>query len=125
MKTKTPATIADLKFNYTFTGYENCDDLHAKEARFKRQNKSLLKFKIKCQDYKFLVNNSEFYIYASSSLSPIESFMEWVNYQLHFHQGLLPKKLVKFELVEENTFRIHLEEVKTKTVKAVKPAVKK
>lgn len=123
--TKQPETIADLSFKYTFTTYEN-DNLFDKERRFKKQNKSLLKYKIKYQDYKFLIDDSEFEVYASNSTRPIESFIEWINYKLSYLPNLiLPKKLVKFELVEENTFRIHLEEVKTKTVKAVKPAVKK
>jgi hypothetical protein len=116
---KQPQTIADLSFNYTFTSYEN-DNLFDKEKRFKRQNKSLLKYKIKYQDYKFLINNSEFEVYASGSTRPIESFIEWLNYKLSYLPNLtLPKKLTRFELVEENTFRIHLEEVKPKVVKSV------
>ena len=112
--TKQPETIADLSFKYTFTTYEN-DNLFDKERRFKKQNKSLLKYKIKYQDYKFLIDDSEFEVYASNSTRPIESFIEWINYKLSYLPNLiLPKKLVKFELVEKNTFRIHLEEVKSK-----------
>ena len=112
--TKQPETIADLSFKYTFTTYEN-DNLFDKERRFKTQNKSLLKYKIKYQDYKFLIDDSEFEVYASNSTRPIESFIEWINYKLSYLPNLiLPKKLVKFELVEKNTFRIHLEEVKSK-----------
>lgn len=93
-----------------FTNYDN-ESLFQKEAKFKKQNKSLLKYKIKCQDYRFLVNDSQFSICAANMLRPIESFIEWINYNLSRHESL-PKKLLKFELVEENTFRIHLEELK-------------
>ena len=124
MKNKTPTTIADLKFNWTLTNYET-ESLSDKVAAFRKQNKSLLKYKIQYRDYKFLVDDDYFYVYSCGSLTAIESFIEYINYKLSYFTKLLPKKLVKFELVEENTFRIHLEEVKTKTVKAVKPAVKK
>lgn len=124
MKNKTPTTIADLKFNLTLTNYET-ESLSDKVAAFRKQNKSLLKYKIQYRDYKFLVDDDYFYVYHSSSLTAIDYFIEYINYKLSYFAKLLPKKLVKFELVEENTFRIHLEEVKTKPVRAVKPAVKK
>lgn len=54
MSKANPKTIADLKFNWTFIGYEN-DSLYDKEERFENQNKSLLKYKIKYGEYKFLV----------------------------------------------------------------------
>jgi hypothetical protein len=110
MKNKTPSTIADLKFNFVFTNYET-ESLTDKEVRFKKQNKSLLKYKIQYREYKFLVNDvRSFYTYGSS----IESFIESINYKLNFlgAENFLPKKLTRFELVEENTFRIILEEVK-------------
>jgi hypothetical protein len=123
---KQPKTIADLKFNWTFDHYEN-ENLFAKEAKFKKQNKSLLKYKIRCQNYKFLVNNLEFWVYNSGAISQIESFIEEINYKLSYIYGkkILPKKLTKFELVEENTFRIHLEEVPAIKPKSVKPSLKK
>lgn len=112
MKNKTPATIADLSFKYTFTNYES-ESLSDKVAKFRKQNKSLLKYKIQHRDYKFLVNDDHFCVYSCGSLTAIESFIEFINYKLSYFTKLLPKKLVKFELVEKNTFRIHLEEVKS------------
>lgn len=106
---KQPETIADLKINWIFAEYEN-DSMFAKEARFRTQNKSLLKYKIKRDDYTFLVNDSVFYVHASNSYSSIDSFIEEINFKLAFNSCHLPKKLTRFELVAENTFRIHLEE---------------
>jgi hypothetical protein len=122
MKNKIPSTIADLKFNFVFTNYK-IDTIPDKEAKFRKQNKSLLNYKIQHRDYKFLVNDEHFYVCAS--LPAIDSFIEYINHKLNYSTNLLPKKLTRFELVEENTFRIHLEEVPVTKPKAVKPAVKK
>lgn len=119
MKNKIPTTIADLRFDYVFTNYEN-ESCFQKEERFRKQNKSLLKYKIQYRDYKFLVGDSYFYVYGDGSIASIESFIEYINYKVNYYEKRLPKKLVKFELVEENTFRIHLEEVKPKVTKAIK-----
>ncbi len=110
MSKNKPKTIADLTINWTFVGYEN-DSIYDKEERFENQNKSLLKYKIKYGEYKFLVNDDHFIIYGASVLESLKSFIEYVNYKLSY-LITLPKKLVRFELVEENTFRIHLEEIK-------------
>jgi len=78
-----PQTIADLKFNWIFTDYDN-ESLDQKEARFKKQNKSLLKYKIQRQDYRFLVNDSQFTICTYDLIQPVESFIEGINFKLSY-----------------------------------------
>lgn len=109
-----PQTIADLKINWTFKPeYKGID---TGRETFKSLNPSL-NYKIKKDLYTFVASDCNFCVklgeYDNNS---IDSFIEQVDYEFRLNYKcdlfVLPKKLLKFELVEENTFRIHLEEVK-------------
>lgn len=111
-----PQTIADLKINWTFEPeYKGID---TGRETFKSLNPSL-NYKIKKDLYTFLVSDYNFRIQLGNyDNNSIDSFIEQVDYEFRLNYKcdlfVLPKKLLKFELVEENTFRIHLEEVTKK-----------
>jgi hypothetical protein len=107
LKTK-PQTIADLKINYTFTDYESVNEgFSKKHERFRKANKSLLKYKIKQCNYIFHLNNLVFDFYNRSSLTELPDFIEWINFELVYRKIKMPLTLDRFELLSENTFRIH------------------
>lgn len=101
-------TIADLEINYTFTDYYNGNEIEEKIFRFKKDNQKLFDIKIKSGEYDFLVDDTYFIINACS-FNNIALFIEFINFKLWINSIKLPRKLIKFELISENTFRIHLE----------------
>lgn len=112
MTNKKPETIADLDINYIFTDYRKHlhEDIIEKRKKFVKDNKSLVKLQIKPATYQFLVNNHNFladvFIYKD-----IADFIEYLNWKMYITDIIkLPQKLIKFELISENTFRIHLED---------------
>jgi hypothetical protein len=105
---KQPQTIADLKINYTFTDYVSDNDvISAKIERFSKDNKSLLKYKIKPQVYTFHINSLSFNFHVIGKKVSFPEFMEWLNFELVYNNIPTPIKLDRFELIAENTFRIH------------------
>lgn len=106
---KQPQTIADLKINYTFTDYKSKNDgIFKKHERFRKANKSLLKYSIKQRDYTFHLGEVVFNFYNCSYLTRLPEFIEWLNFELVNREVKLPLKLDRFELLSENTFRIHV-----------------
>ena len=114
MKKKQPKnakTIADLRIIWNFD-YDPSDSVSDRQCRFERLNPDLVHLKIKCNNYTFLSNTEslqfdfEDYYGANSNSVPISSFIEAITWKFHF--GLLKNvKLDHFELISENTFRVH------------------
>jgi len=114
MKKKQPKnakTIADLKIVWNFD-YDPNESVSDRQCRFERLNPDLVHLKIKCGNYVFLSNaeSLQFYFedYYGVNLDSVSiaSFIEVITWKFHF--GLLKNvKLDRFELVSENTFRVH------------------
>lgn len=107
MSKSKPETIVNLKINWVFSDYDENETITVKQDRFKNENKSLLKYSIKKNKYIFLVDDA--IIEFSIGRTSITSFIEWLNFELVYYKIELPRKLIKFELISDNTFRIYLE----------------
>lgn len=108
MSNPNPQTIADLKINYTFTDYKSAkDNIFKKHERFRKANKSLLKYNLAQRDYTFHLDELVFNFYNCSALTKLPEFIEWLNFELGHRKVQMPLKLDHFELISENTFRIH------------------
>lgn len=110
-KPETAKTIADLKIIWNFD-YDPNESVSDRQCRFERLNRNLAGLKIKRSNYTFLSNNEslqfnfEDYYGVNLDSVPIASFIEAITWKFYF--GLLKNvKLDHFELVSENTFRIH------------------
>ena len=106
MSKTNPQTIADLSISYTFTDYESGDSITQKQQRLSKDNKDLVKYKIKGRNYTFHVNDSVFDF--DNRLTSFVEFIEWINFELVYLKIPLPLELDRFELLSENTFRIHV-----------------
>jgi hypothetical protein len=104
MKRK-PQTIADLKINLTFDYWKNI--IHQLELDFLKLNPTLADYKIAKGKYQFLIKNKWLTAYSGGSQS-LSNFISWLHYQICFCNFKLPLKLVRFELVSKNKFKIHV-----------------
>lgn len=107
MKTK-PQTIADLKFNWTFDF--KWKNIRTIREMFETLNPNILKYKIKRGNYEFQIDNVTTHFYADNN-TPLSYLIDHLDIDLvdriEFKDKLL-LKLVKFELIAENTFKIHV-----------------
>jgi hypothetical protein len=109
MSKNNPKTIADLKINYTFTDYESENEgIFKKHERFKKANKSILKYTVAPRTYTFHLGELVFDFYNNAYLTDLPRFIEWLNFELVDREVQMPLKLDHFELLSENTFRIHI-----------------
>jgi hypothetical protein len=103
MSKNNPKTIADLDFNWTFypshlSSIETID-------KFQKLNSKLSPYRIKEGTYCFVIGNNKFEVYCFYS-RPIEYFFEDIVYfSVQFIHS--PLNLDYFQLIAENTFRIH------------------
>ena len=124
-----PKTSADLKFNWIFDlEYKTVEET---KAQFEKLNSNLVKYKIKSGKYKFICKayqsgpyrsggNIEFndlVIWFHVTVSePLSHLIDSINYRLHLNLrqsgNFKPLKLLKFELISETEFKIHVEESK-------------
>lgn len=100
MKNSKPKTIADLKFNWKFG-----TDITV-ESKFQQLNPKLIDFRIKEGNYQFIIGDRKFEVDCFYSRPIRYFFQDIVELSADFIHG--PSKLVKFELIAENTFRIHV-----------------
>lgn len=101
-----PKTIADLTFNWIFNEtndryfYDNVIKL------FMDLNPDLINYRVKKGEYSFNFKGAEFSFYSPGQTLP--DFFEDINYHLC---GFLNEndsvKLIGFELINDNTFKIH------------------
>ena len=105
----TPKTIADLSINWNFDwGIES-----GIQAEIRELNPYTSQLKIKKARYKFLINEFVFDVDTNENYNVADLIYIIDSNVFHFQEAnQLPKVLVldKFELVSENTFRIHVKE---------------
>ena len=111
---KKPETIADLKFNWTFELFSK--SVERNRIQFEELNPDLLKYRIKPGDYKLQYLDRIIWFYVTSS-EPLFHLIEHVDYELYLKSkespvNFKPLKLLKFELISETEFKIHVEESK-------------
>ena len=99
MSKSKPKTIADLKFNWKFGNDFTC-------AEFQQLNPKLIDFRIKEGNYQFIIGDHKFEVDCFYSRPIRYFFQDIVELSADFIHG--PSKLVKFELIAENTFKIHV-----------------
>ncbi len=105
---KQPKTIADLKINWVFD--YNFEDLISPLVQ--KLNPNIYQLKIVNDKYSFTINNCSFEIETSNStLGFLLKEIDCKVFSLQ-EKGLLSKvlTLINFELISENTFRIHVKE---------------
>ncbi len=108
-KPKTPRTIADLKINWTFEKRKMDEGTY----EFDKLNPTLIKLKIKTnRTYRFLIDDTNFVFDSVQYYGPgdnvsIDSFIEAISWKMRIATGKTGFKLDRFELISENTFRIH------------------
>lgn len=108
-KPKKPKTIADLKINWTFEIRKMFEGTY----EFTRLNPELIDYRIKTnQNYTFLIDDKSFVFDSFQYYGPednvsIDSFVEAISWKMRIATGKTGFKLDHFELISENTFRIH------------------
>jgi hypothetical protein len=113
MKNK-PKTIADLKFNWIFNlNFKTIEEL---KTQFEKLNPNILRYKIKSGDYKFIYSNDHIMWFHVTSSEPLSNLIDCLNYTLYLNlrqsENAKPLKLLKFELISETEFKLHVEESK-------------
>lgn len=113
MKNK-PQTIADLKFNWIFDlEYKTFDET---KTQFEKLNPNLVKYKIKSGNYKLTYSDYRATWFNVTVSEPLSHLIDHVNYVLHLNlrqnENTKPLRLLKFELINENEFKLHVEESK-------------
>lgn len=104
-----PKTIADLKINWTFSGYEK-ERVYQKFERFEKDNPSISHLRIKPENYRFYdgsvyVGN----VYVNHSIMDIGWFIEYLNWMIMLYNSDFSNSVLDhFELIEKNKFRIHV-----------------
>ena len=109
MSKNKPKTIADLKINWIFDWNIESGIL----AKIQELNSDTNQLKIKKATYQFLINGFVFDVKANENYNLSDLIYIIDSNVFHFQEtNQLPKVLVldKFELVSENTFRIHVKE---------------
>lgn len=119
MSKSKPKTIADLKINWTFEPKQQ--PIMTTMDSIVRLNPKLKRLRIKNGYYTFEYSeinidlNVKFSVHdGDERLKMFSGFLEELDYLIRgrrqFHQGLYLKPLTldKFELLSENTFRIHV-----------------
>ncbi len=109
MSSNNPRTIADLKINWTFD-WNIEGGILGKIWELNTETKHL---KIKKALYKFLINDFVFDVYANKNYNIGDLIYVIDGNVFHFQEmNQLPRVLVldRFELLAENTFRIHVKE---------------
>lgn len=102
-----PKTIADLTINWIFESrkyniYYIADVIES----FMDKNPDLINYRIKKGEYLFDFRGTEFSHYSCGQTLP--DFFEDINYHLcGFLNENESVKLIGFELISENTFKIH------------------
>jgi hypothetical protein len=112
MKNKSD-TVADLKFNWTFDLlYKSVEDT---KSQFEKLNPKLSKYKIKPGNYKFNCFDKFLVNFHVTESEPLSHLIDCVNYTLYSRarfEPTKPLKLLKFELISQSEYEIHVEEVK-------------
>lgn len=116
---KKPQTIADLKINWAFD-YDCIKHESAYVKKFNRNNPNLKKVRIKPGVYFFVYNDITFELLLSPEWKwGLGQFLWVLNYQLRVNSYFYIEEkkcygrtidsfeLKKFELLSENTFKIH------------------
>ena len=110
-KPKTPRTIADLKINWTFE-HDESKGPYFDQERFQELNPELQHIKVKHDFYYFLIGKETvtvscdgYYGTFDKTSQPLFNFIEALTWSLK--DILKHQKLDRFELISENTFRIH------------------
>ncbi len=108
---KKPETIADLKIEWTFRKFGNMIE---GVSEFERLNPELIDLRIKTnRNYIFLIDDRTFIFDSVQYYGPednvsIGSFIEAVSWKMRITNSAQTNlKLDRFELVSEDTFRIH------------------
>lgn len=110
-QTMKPQTIADLKIEWIFRKFGNMIE---GVSEFKKLNPELTNLRIKTnRNYIFLIDDKTFIFDSVQYYGPednvsIGSFIEAVSWKMRITNSAQTNlKLDHFELVSENTFRIH------------------
>lgn len=112
MTKKKPQTIADLKFNWTFSLDQGSQLYDETEELFKNLNNEVYNHYISPNTYIFYVNNYKFETFLSYKERLVSFFVRRIGFNIFCFQNddklNTTLKLVKFELIAENTFKIHV-----------------
>lgn len=110
-KTKTPRTIADLKFNWEIKP-ETHDDIILAQDKIKSLNPHLIGFKIVPGTYHFYLHYGTYELTVESnrwSLHSLIDFFEFLCWKLNMTvETKTTGKFSHFERIDDQTYRIHM-----------------
>jgi len=104
MSKNKPKTIADLKFKWTFDS--SLIDYRDVRDKFDELNDSLSRYRIKSGCYTFVLNDESFKVDCFGDT--LVWFFDDIHFAIIHDLGLSGLILDHFELISENTFRIHV-----------------